>query len=183
MLVIRLQFLRLYNYFSHKRGGKMKPESGKLTIGRNDSCPGGQSVKFKKCLVAHRELHERSTPAEVGWVCSRWQAAVPPLEERLAAMPSRRTGAMEKLDQVLEEAIKVGRFVFFCPSPTSAGFGAESFVHAGLAFLSVTISGCLPRFDGPHDFVGDLENLIDLALCRIRCGSFSQSQRRSLGGW
>jgi hypothetical protein len=116
MLVIRLQFLRLYNYFSHKRGGKMKPESGKLTIGRNDSCPGGQSVKFKKCLVAHRELHERSTPAEVGWVCSRWQAAVPPLEERLAAMPSRRTGAMEKLDQVLEEAIKVGRFVFFCPS-------------------------------------------------------------------
>ena len=68
-------------------------------------------------------------------------------------------------------------------SPTSAGFGAESFVYAGLAFLSVTISGCLPRFDGPHDLVGDPENFVDLALYRIGRGSFSQSQRRSLGGW
>ena len=60
-------------------------------------------------------------------------------------------------------------------SPTSAGFGAESFVHADLAFLSVTISCCLPRFDGPHDFVGDPENLVDFALYRIRRGSLSQS--------
>ncbi len=41
-------------------------------------------------------------------------------------------------------------------NPTSAGFGAESFVHAGLDFLSVTISCCLPCFDGPHDFVWEI---------------------------
>jgi len=88
--------------------GELKPASRKQKVGRNDSCPSGQPAKFKNCLVAHRELNERSTPAEVWWVCSRWQAAAPPLEKRLVAMPSRRIGAVEKLDQVLEEAIKAG---------------------------------------------------------------------------
>jgi hypothetical protein len=85
--------------------------------------------------------------------------------------------------EMIRRAREIAAHEYEIPNPTSAGFGAESFVHAGLAFLSVTISGCLPRFDGLHDFVGDPENLIDLALHRIRSGSLSQPQRRSLGGW
>lgn len=55
-------------------------------IGRNDPCPSGSGEKFKKCLAAHSCLQSQSSTSETWWVCGRWQAKTPDLQELRATM-------------------------------------------------------------------------------------------------
>lgn len=84
----------------------MRGKPVKTKTGRNEYCPSGQPVKFKKCLLAHPELRPNASRAQVWWACSRWQAGLPPLAERLAAMPTGRGTSLAKLDLVMEEALE-----------------------------------------------------------------------------
>lgn len=46
-------------------------------IGRNDPCPSGAGVKFKKCLLKHPQLRADATLADVWWLCDQWVAPIP----------------------------------------------------------------------------------------------------------
>lgn len=71
-------------------------------IGRNDPCPSGSGVKFKKCLAAHSCLDGQSSASEIWWVCDRWQAQAPALDELRAAMTAIDEIDPAKLDAFLE---------------------------------------------------------------------------------
>ena len=49
--------------------------------GRNEPCPSGAGVEFKKCLRQHSGLSPQSSAGAIWWGCARWQAVEPDLDE------------------------------------------------------------------------------------------------------
>lgn len=65
-----------------------------MKIGRNDPCPSGRPIKFKKCLANHPQLRTGASPADVWWVCDQWAAPRPPAWELLDCLREVATGFM-----------------------------------------------------------------------------------------
>lgn len=93
-------------------------------IGRNDSCPSGSGEKFKKCLAAHSCLHEQSSASEIWWVCGRWQAQTPDLQELHTAMNHMAKIDTAKIDAFLD-------LVFSAP-PTEIDFWRTLIIECGM---------------------------------------------------
>lgn len=73
--------------------------------GRNDPCPSGQPIKFKKCLANHPQLHADALPAAVWWVCSRWIGPRPPAWELLDSLPETVPVPAKKVTAMLDELL------------------------------------------------------------------------------
>jgi hypothetical protein len=76
-----------------------------MKAGRNDPCPSGQPIKFKKCLANHPQLRADASPAEVWWVCSRWIAPRPPAWELFESLPTTAPVPVEKVNALLDELL------------------------------------------------------------------------------
>jgi hypothetical protein len=70
--------------------------------GRNDPCPSGAGVKFKKCLRQHSGLSAQSSAGAIWWVCDRWQEEAPDLGEVLAKWRELSEPDPDKVDCFLE---------------------------------------------------------------------------------
>lgn len=71
-------------------------------IGRNDPCPSGAGVKFKKCLCRHPGLGLQSSAGAIWWVCDRWQADEPDLVGVLDAWRRMSNPPSDKFEHFLE---------------------------------------------------------------------------------
>lgn len=90
-------------------------------IGRNDPCPSGIGQKFKKCLAGHSCLAVHQTPADIWWVCERWQVQEPTTEELLDSLKNVQELLPVKMEAFLDFAI--------AESPSNIKFWNDSF-HA-----------------------------------------------------
>ena len=71
-------------------------------IGRNDPCPSGSGVKFKKTLLAHPHLDSHSSIADIWWASECWQAPIPHFQELQIALTSTADVSPVKFDAFLE---------------------------------------------------------------------------------
>ena len=96
-----------------------------------EACPEGR----RGLISAFGFLITQTAGNRLTWI--HRTRAIPATGSVKTRAPSRDTLARNNdgMDQ-----LRVTTHIVTWLSPTSAGFGAESFVHAGLDFLSVTIS-------------------------------------------
>ena len=71
-------------------------------IGRNDPCPSGAGVKFKKCLRQHSGLNLNSSAGAIWWVCDRWQADEPEFDDVMKTWRDLDDPDPDKVERFLE---------------------------------------------------------------------------------
>jgi hypothetical protein len=76
-------------------------------IGRNDPCPSGAEVKFKKCLLRHPDLGSGAAAPDVWWVCDRWTAAAPACPDLLEALDRARNVSVDRLNDFLNRVLEL----------------------------------------------------------------------------